>query len=78
MTRSKRCTYLILLVLLLVFSMAHPVVARDPAWGPEDYHFSSTNGAGSLGDDYDDDFNITDSILYELFKSWTHWMFLLA
>jgi hypothetical protein len=54
--RTKLWPLLSVLLLLSLWSM--PLSAREPPYGPEDYHISNSPGAG-FGDDDDDDFHIT-------------------
>lgn len=59
MVRRRRTSlWPLLLVLLLLSFWSMPLSAREPPYGPDDYHFSSSPGAG-FGDDDDDDFHIT-------------------
>jgi len=60
----------LLLAALLVALWCMPLPARELPYGPEDYHISNVTDANSLGDDDDDDFNITAGRSWRALRVW--------
>jgi len=72
--RRRNRLWPLILAVLLVALWCMPLSAREPASGPEGYHLSNTADSVGLGDDDDDDFNITSPLACLLAGVWSQWM----